>query len=201
MMAMTHALVGVAVASLFALVHPEYGSEATALAFIGGIFPDFDLYAGHRKTLHFPVYYWVVVAGATALLLVSPSPVIVGIVFFLLSAALHSTMDILGGGLELRPWQARSDRAVYNHFEHRWHRPRRWIRYDGAPEDALLGVVLAIPAILIADTTIQWLIGGTLGASLGYVLIRRKIPTMTEQAVRFVPNPLLGYLPERFIED
>ncbi len=201
MMATTHALVGVAVASLFALVHPEYGSVAMALAFAGGLFPDLDLYAGHRKTLHFPIYYWVFAAGAIALLLVSTGPLSVGVAFFLLGAALHSTMDIFGGGLELRPWQARSNQAVYNHVEHRWHRPRRWIRYDGAPEDAFLCVIAAIPAIWVADTPIQWLIGGTLGASLGYALVRRKIPVFTERVVGFVPQPLLGYVPERFIED
>lgn len=201
MMATTHALVGVVVATLFALAHPEYGSVAMALAFAGGVFPDFDLYVDHRKTLHFPVYYWVFVAGAGMLLLVATGPVTVGIVFFLLGAALHSTMDIFGGGLELRPWEGRSERAVYNHFEHRWHRPRRWIQYDGAPEDALLGAVLAIPTLLVAEASIQWLIGGTLVASLGYALIRRKIPTITERVVQFVPTPLFGHVPDRFIEN
>ena len=200
MMATTHALAGVAVASLIALVHPEYGGVAMGLAFAGGVFPDFDLYAGHRKTLHFPVFYWVFLASAGVLSLLATSSVTVGLVCFLLGAALHSTMDVFGGGLELRPWQGRSDRAVYNHFEHRWHRPRRWVRYDGAPEDALLGLLFTIPAIVIADGSIQWLVGGTLVVSLGYALVRRKIPALTERSVRCVPTPLVGYVPERFID-
>jgi hypothetical protein len=200
MMATTHALAGVAVASFVALVHPESGSVAMGLVFVGGLFPDLDLYAGHRKMLHFPVYYWVLLAGAFALLLVSPNPVTVGLVWFLLGAALHSTMDIFGGGLELRPWQGRSDRAVYNHFDHRWHRPRRWVRYDGAPEDALLCILFAIPAVVVADASIQWLVGVTLLISLGYALIRRRIPVITEWTVQFVPPPLAEHVPERFVD-
>jgi hypothetical protein len=199
MMATTHALAGVAVATLFTLIHPEYGSVAMVLAFVGGIFPDLDLYVDHRKTLHFPVYYWLFATGAGALLLVAAGPVTVGIAFFFLGAALHSTMDILGSGLELRPWQGRSERAVYNHFKRRWHRPRRWIRYDGAPEDALCGMILAIPTLLVAGASIQWLIGGTLVASVGYALVRRKVPAITERMVQSVPSSLFGYVPDRFV--
>lgn len=199
MMSTTHGLAGMALASLFALANPEYAAIAMGLGFLGGVFPDFDLYVGHRKTLHFPVYYWVGLAFVCAFSVLSPGPVVVGVVFFLLGAALHSVMDVFGGGLELRPWQNRSDRAVYNHAARRWHRPRRWIRYDGAPEDALLGVLLAILPTMVAGTSLRWLIGVTLVASLSYTLLRRRIPATTEWMVQFVPPSLHGYVPERFV--
>ncbi|MFC7028140.1 metal-dependent hydrolase [Halomicroarcula sp. GCM10025710] len=100
-MATTHALVAVAVASLFAFTNPESASVALVGAFAGGVFPDLDLYFGHRKTLHFPTYYWPVVAVSGLLVFVGSSPFTVGLFFFTLGAALHSTMDIFGGGLEL----------------------------------------------------------------------------------------------------
>ena len=199
-MATTHALAGVAVAALVALVAPEQAGVALAAAFVGGLFPDLDLYAGHRKTLHFPVCYWPLALVAGVLAAIATGPATVGLACFLLAAALHSAMDVLGGGLELRPWEATSERAVYNHFAGRWHRPRRWVRYDGAPEDALLGLVLAVPALLVAGTAMRWLVGGTLCLSVGYVLVRRRVPVLTERLVGFVPAELVEHVPERFVD-
>ncbi|GAA0463232.1 metal-dependent hydrolase [Halococcus dombrowskii] len=200
MMATTHALAGVAVASLVALGAPEQVDVALAAAFVGGLFPDLDLYAGHRKTLHFPVYYWPFALAAGALAIVSTGPATVALACFLLAAALHSTMDVFGGGLELRPWLATSERAVYDHFAGRWRRPRRWVRYDGAPEDALLGALLAVPPLLVAGAPLRWLIGATVCLSVGYALVRRRVPAVTEHLVGFVPATMTEYVPERFVE-
>ncbi len=200
MMATTHALVAVAVASLFAFTNPESASVALVGAFAGGVFPDLDLYFGHRKTLHFPTYYWPVVAVSGLLVFVGSSPFTVGLFFFTLGAALHSTMDIFGGGLELRPWEAGSERAVYDHFRNRWHRPRRWIRYDGAPEDAVVATAVAVPSLVVADGSVELLVVGAMLVSLTYALVRRKIPLLAGLALKCVPAPLYGYVPERFIE-
>ncbi|WP_435076861.1 hypothetical protein [Halococcus sp. AFM35] len=121
-MATTHALAGVALA---ALVASEQAGVALPAGFVGGLFPDLDLYVGHRKTLHFPVYYWPLALAGGVLVAIGTGPATVGLACFLLAAALHSTMDAFGGGLELRPWEATSERAVYNHYTGRWHRPRR----------------------------------------------------------------------------
>ena len=199
-MATTHALLGAAVAVLFVGTLPAHGDVAVLLAFLGGLFPDFDLYAGHRKTLHFPVAYWLALVGALALSTVGFTPATVGLVFFLLGAALHSTMDIFGGGLELRPWESRSERAVYNHVTRAWHRPRRWIRYDGAPEDAALATLLAIPTFVVTTGPVELLVAGAVLLSLAYALVRRHVPLVTERAVALVPPSLVGYLPERFTD-
>ena len=112
-MATTHALVGVGLAVLVGALFP--GSAAgtslvpVAAAALGGLFPDFDLYAGHRRTLHFPVYFNVaaviaaVVAAAATVVAPGSAVVITSVALFLAAAGVHSAMDAVGGGLELRP--------------------------------------------------------------------------------------------------
>ena len=77
MMATTHALVGVALAVLVGAVFPESaaGTSLTPVvaAALGGIFPDLDLYSGHRRTLHFPVYFNVAAAVAVVAAVVALS--------------------------------------------------------------------------------------------------------------------------------
>jgi len=50
----------------------------------------------------------------------------------LVGVALHAAMDVFGAGLELRPREATSRRAVYDYVRGRWLRPRRWIRSSPA---------------------------------------------------------------------
>jgi hypothetical protein len=50
MMATTHALVGVLLGSASLFVAPELAPIAVFAGLAGGVFPDFDLYSGHRKT-------------------------------------------------------------------------------------------------------------------------------------------------------
>ncbi len=201
MMATTHALAGGALAALVAVFAPEYASVAVPAALAGGLFPDLDLYAGHRKTLHYPVGYWLLVAVGALAVLFAPGWLTVALALFALGAALHATMDVFGSGLELRPWEGTSERAVFNHVLGRWHRPRRWVRYDGAPEDALLGVVFAVPTYLVADAPVRWVVVAAVGVSVGYALVRRWVPVLTERAVGVVPASFHQYLPGRFLGD
>lgn len=200
MMATTHALIGLVAAALVGLVAPAHAPLALAAGFIGGLVPDLDLYVGHRRTLHFPACAW----PAAALLFVGVAtvggPVAAAGAAFLLAAALHATMDIFGGGLELRPWEADSSHAVYNHLLGRWHRPRRWVRYDGAPEDVLIGAVTAVPAYLLAAGLLRRLVVATLVISVGYAAVRRWVPALTTRLVGVVPVCYHEYLPERFLD-
>ncbi|MFC7045799.1 metal-dependent hydrolase [Halobacteriaceae archaeon GCM10025711] len=201
MMATTHALAGVALATVALFVAPDLSPVAVAAAAAGGIFPDLDLYAGHRKTLHFPVYYPVAAAGALAIAVVMPTTVTIAAGFFLLAAAVHSVMDIFGGGLELKPWLGQSDRAVYSHFGDTWLAPQRWVRYDGAPEDFMLGVLFAAPALVTFDGPLQTAIVAVLAVSGVYSLLRKRMVTAAEWLVARLPRDVLGYVPERFVED
>ncbi|WP_198665697.1 metal-dependent hydrolase [Haloprofundus halophilus] len=198
MMATTHALIGVVLALVVA---PDGGLLPVAAAGLGGLFPDFDLYVDHRKTLHFPVYFSLAAFVAAVGAALVASPVALAVALFLAAAAIHSVMDIFGGGLELKPWEATSDRAVYDHFNGRWLAPRRWIRYDGAPEDFLLGAVFGIPALLVLSGTAQTVVALALAVSAAYSLLRKALVEVAERLVGTAPPELLVYVPERFVED
>ncbi len=52
---------------------PEFASIALVAGLLGGVFPDLDLYAGHRKTLHFPVFYSAVATVAVVVAALIPT--------------------------------------------------------------------------------------------------------------------------------
>ncbi|MFB6090418.1 MAG: metal-dependent hydrolase [Halobellus sp.] len=205
MMATTHALAGVTLAVTVGALFPESAAGTSLLpiaaAALGGLFPDFDLYAGHRRTLHFPVYFGVAAAVAAAVAVAVGTPLAVAAAFFLVAAALHSAMDALGGGLELKPWLGTSDRAVYSHYHGRWIRPRRWVRYDGAPEDLVLAVGLAVPAVLALDGLAESAVFVAVAVSATYVLLRKPMVLAAETLVDALPDQYVSRLPARFVED
>ena len=159
MMLPTHVLVGLALALPVAVAVPEHADIALTAGLLGGLIPDLDMYIGHRKTLHYPVYYSALAAVAAPVAALVPTTATIAAAMGLLGAAAHSVMDVFGGGLELRPWEATSSRAVYNHHHDRWLAPRRWIRYDGAPEDLVLSVVVAVPLLFALEPGAQRLAG------------------------------------------
>ncbi|WP_276279600.1 metal-dependent hydrolase [Halorussus caseinilyticus] len=184
MMNTTHAAMGVALAAPLAVVAPELAPAAALAGFAGGTFPDFDLFSGqHRRTLHFPVYYSAaaLVASAAAL---APTTATVAGAFFLWSAALHCVTDAAGGGLELRPWEPTDDRGVYVHPAGRWIRPRRWIRYDGAPEDLVLAGVFSLPGLFLFDGAVRTLTVVGLAVSVVYVAVRKRLPEVETRFLR-----------------
>ena len=177
MMASTHAVMGVAAVALFvAPTAPELAPPAALAAMLGGVFPDADLLAAHRRTLHFPEGYWILAAPATVLALLSPSAWTAGAAAFLASAGLHSITDAFGGGLGLRPWQEDDHRGVYSHAHDRWLPPRKWIRYDGAPEDLALAAVLALPVVWTFDGTLRLAVYALLALSVLYTAFRKRLP-------------------------
>jgi hypothetical protein len=201
MMLPTHALVGMALALPVALGVPEFAPAALAAGFLGGAFPDLDLYAGHRKTLHYPVYYSALVPPALVATALVPSPATVAAGAFLLAAATHSVADVFGSGLELRPWEGESRRAVYDHHRDRWIAPRAWIRYDGAPEDLLLATVVALPLLAVVEGPFTFLVAGGLAVATVYAAVRRALPPIAERLVAALPPWTTPYLPDRYRAD
>lgn len=205
MMATTHALAGVVLAVLAGVLFPESAAGTSvipvAAAALGGLFPDFDLYAGHRRTLHFPVYFSVAAVGAALVAVATPTTITVAAALFLAAAALHSAMDALGGGLELKPWLGTSERAVYSHYHRRWIRPRRLVRYDGAPEDLFVAVAFAAPSVYVLDGVAQTAVVAAVAVSALYVLVRKPMVLVTQKVVDALPPRFVDRLPARFVED
>lgn len=197
MMATTHALAGVALAIGVSLVVPGTGGLPVLAAAVGGFFPDFDLTGDHRKTLHFPVYYSVAAVFASVLAALVTTPLTLAVALFLAAAALHSVMDAAGGGLEARPWLGESERAVYNHASGRWVPPKRWVRYDGAPEDLLLCGVLALPGLLVLDGTARLAVVVALGISALYTVFRKPLVVLADRLVPMIPQETFDRLPDR----
>ena len=202
MMLPTHALAGMALALPVAFVAPEFAPVALAAGFAGGILPDLDMYAGHRKTLHYPVYFSVFAVAALALALAVPTAETVALAFLLSGAAVHSVTDIFGGGLELRPWEGTADRGVYDHYRGQWLAPRRWVGYDGSPGDLLLSGVLAVPLLVTVDGAFRLAVLGGLAVAVVYTAVRRVLPTLAERLVdefgAVLPAVVLAQLPTRY---
>lgn len=198
MMLPTHALVGLAIAVPLALSVPELAPAALVGGLVGGILPDLDLYWGHRKTLHFPTLYPVAVVPVAVAAIARPSPVTVAAAFVLLAAAAHCRMDRFGGGLELRPWEGTSERAVYDHVRGRWRRPRRLVAYDGSPGDLALSAGIGIPLVFLLEGVFAVVAAGALAIAATYVLFRRRLADLAPRVFGSVPEPLAPFVPDRY---
>ena len=178
-MCTTHAAAGTVLAVPVVYGAPELAPAAALAGIAGGVFPDLDLLVGtHRRTLHFPVYYWAAALPALALALIAPGPATVALAVFALSAAIHSVSDALGGSDDFRPWEGISSRAVYAHALGQWVAPRRWIRYDGAPEDLGLTVALSAPGLFLFGPHVRALTVGGLIVAVVYTAFRKRIPDL-----------------------
>ena len=198
MMLPTHALVGLAVGAPLLWLAPELATAALTGGLCGGIWPDLDLYAGHRRTLHYPTGYTLAAIPAVPLAVVVGTPLAVGLAVAVVAAAAHCRMDRYGGGLELRPWENSSERAVYDHVAGRWQAPKRWVRYDGAPEDLGLSLVVGLPLVAVLHAPFRWLVVAALIVASGYVLLRRWLAGLAPVLAGAVPEPVNKYVPERY---
>ncbi|EMA58327.1 hypothetical protein [Halorubrum lipolyticum] len=201
MMLPTHVLGGMLLAAPLVRVAPELAPIGFVAGFLGGLFPDLDMYVGHRKTLHFPVYYTVFAALALLVALAAPAAATVAAALFLLGAAVHSVADVYGGGLELRPWEGNSDRAVYDHYRGTWVAPRRLVRYDGAVEDLALSVGLSLPLLYLVNGPLEQIVLGTLVVAAVYTMTRRYLAELAAQIAPYAPPALSPFLPDRYLDD
>lgn len=200
MMLPTHAVLGLWLAVPLVALAPELAPAGLAGALVGSVAPDLDLYAGHRRTLHHPTGYLAAGLAVGSLAVVRPTPLAVAAAVALLAAALHCRMDRYGGGLELRPWRGTSERGVYDHVRGRWLAPKRWIRYDGAPEDALLAAVASAPLLVVLEGPFRWVVGAALVVGAVYVVLRRRLADAAPAVAGRLPEPVGSRLPRRYLE-
>lgn len=197
MMVTTHAFASLLVCAPLALLFPDQSASIAVLALVGGAFPDVDVVLGtHRRTLHFPLGYWCLLPFAAGVSVVS-GPVALGLVAFLLGAGLHSASDVLGGGLEDKPWEQTADRAVYCHASGAWLPPKFIIAYDGSKGDFLLTCLLAMSMVAYGDVPylLPVVLSGVVFAAV-YTIIRRRLPQFEDWLYENVPvlRPLLNNL-------
>lgn len=197
MMATTHGLWGMTVGLAVATVAPETTPIALVAGFLGGVAPDFDVYAAHRRTFHAPVYGTVAALVAAAIAVAVPTVLTVAMAAGLGAGAVHALMDTAGGGLSLQPWADQPDRAVYSHFHGRWIPPRRLVRYDGAPEDLLLALGAALPLLVVGTGYYRRFVAGLLVLSAVYVLVRKRLVTLLAVVLAYVPTHLQNVVPRR----
>lgn len=201
MMLPTHALVGLAIGAPLLWLAPESASPALVGGLLGGIWPDLDLYVGHRRTLHYPTGYSLAAIPAVIVAGVVGSPLAVGLAVAVVAAATHCQMDRYGGGLELRPWENTSERAVYDHVAGEWQAPKRWVRYDGAPEDVGLSLLFGLPLVAVVPPLFRRLVVVALIVAIGYGLLRRWLAALAPVLAGFVPESVVEYVPERYRRD
>ncbi len=198
MMATTHGLWGVALGATLAMRAPEYAPVALVAGFVGGVVPDLDIYANHRRTLHAPVYGSCLAALTVGLALAVPSAATLALAAALSAAAVHVLMDVAGGGLSLQPWADQPDRAVYSHFHGRWVPPRGWVRYDGAPEDLALACLAGVGLLAVVSDPFRWGIVALLVASVAYTLVRKRLVAIVTTLLAYTPARLSTLVPRRF---
>ena len=180
MMTTTHVFAGLALCAPVAMAYPEFATPLAAGAIVGGLAPDADVVATHRRTFHFPILGGVVAIPAVLLAVALPTTVTVAVAAAAVAAWLHAASDAYGGGSGFDPWENPIDRAVYDHVRGRWIAPRGLIRYDGAPEDAVLAVGLGLVALLVFDGWVDAVVLAGIALSIGYALLRRRIPGLLE---------------------
>lgn len=202
MMLTTHALAGLVVALPVVALAPDHAQTALVAGLVGGVAPDLDVVAAHRKTLHAPTYAALGAVGAVPLAILVPTTATIALVTFLTAVALHCYGDVASCGLGARPWKnPPSDRAVYDHFRGRWVPPRRWVPYDGSPADLVVAGLLAIPLVLALEGNWHDLITGLLAVSIGYTVARKRLENVARRLVRYLPPTIQRRVPDRYLTE
>lgn len=173
-MVFTHVLLGVLVGAVVAQTTGFGPFVMVVSGGIGGLVPDIDMLLVHRKTTHFPVLYSLFAGGVLGLYAVTGIDVLLLVAVGLAAAALHSVMDVLGGGKEMRPWRETDDRAVYNHVTREWISPLR-LFYDGSGPDLVLAVVSGILALWLLPDPYGVYVTALVVLATAYAVLRRVI--------------------------
>jgi TRAP-type C4-dicarboxylate transport system permease small subunit len=203
MMAITHGLAAVALATLLLPLGPTYAvPPVLAAAFLGGVAPDLDAVAAHRKTLHYPVGFAAAAVATVGLHVVAPNAALWLVCVAVAAAAVHALSDILAGSVEREPWNPTTERAVYNHLLGVWHRPRRYVRYSGAVEDFALAFgcgLVAVAAPVTGPTADRGLVALIAVGAL-YTVVRH--PSVSTRAVvDRLPRRLRALCPAVHVEE
>lgn len=205
MMAFTHLLMSLALATLVSPLVSETVAPPVvlAIAVIGGLAPDLDLLARHRRTLHYPVGFPVLALVSLGVFAATGIGAALLFALWFATTTLHVLADLLGGSAERAPWDPVTEFGVYNHVLGRWHQPRRIVQYSGSRGDLLLGVgcglvTLNSPATAPAmDVAIMALIV----AASGYTYARKHLSSVASVGARMLPPGVRRLVPVVDVEE
>lgn len=157
---------------------PESSSALMFVALISGLFPDLDtLYGKHRKTMHLPVIYSLMVLPSLLLILLISSYFTFLLLLIAVVLSSHCYMDILTGGSSSKPFPDIESEACYNHIRQRWIEPLGIINHTGSIDDYLIFVLTMIISYYwvgdILPTYFTYLFSSLLLISTLYVAVRR----------------------------
>lgn len=189
MMLPSHLVVGLVFCSPLYLYAPAEAKLLTLLGIlIGSIAPDADILFGqHRRTTHYPELSAVVALGLVVLTV--PLPILFPVTAFTVGFSIHSWIDILGGGLEDKPWERTSQKSVYRHATKTWSPPRHYTGHDGSVRD--LGITMVFTGIAISLYAYHWLtllLFVNLGVALIYTTVRKYLPALRDKIIKKIPQ-------------
>lgn len=190
----SHLAIGLLLCSPFYIYAPtELQSLVLLTIIIGSTSPDLDMLIGqHRQTTHYPEISTIVALGCTVLI---PADQIFYLpATFTTAFALHAWIDIFGGGLEDKPWEKTSTRAVYRHLSDKWEVPRHYTGHDGSIRD-LIATLLATAILytLLTDSWVITLLLSNLTIAVIYTIVRKRLPALRDKILAKYPQltPLL----------
>jgi hypothetical protein len=174
MMTSTHGIIGLClgyIAIILGIPLPEY---ALLAGLIGGIFPDLDLLKNHRKTFHLPVYYPISFLAILSIYLIHNEVVFLYIGLFLLSATIHTLIDVISGGLAPVEFKKTKAFPVYSHYQEKWI-SHKIIRYDGSLEDFSTSLIAGFAALYVLNGAFIYITFFLLMISTTYFVFRMRI--------------------------
>lgn len=141
MMMPTHMSVSSLIAVPFIWKFPESSAFVMFVALISGLFPDLDtLYGKHRKTMHLPVIYSLMVLPSLLFVFLISSLFTSLLLLVILVLSFHCFMDILTGGSSNKPFPDIESEACYNHINKTWIEPLGIINHTGSIDDYVIFV-------------------------------------------------------------
>lgn len=190
MMTATHMLLGMLLGYILGFIQPDIAPYLLIIGFIGGMLPDIDIAFKHKRSLHFPFYYSLIVAiTLTSTIFFSSVEAVMAFTFFG-AATLHCLTDVFAGSLETALGRQENEKTVYLHPENRWINSVNLIRFPGAPEDLMLSLLIGVPLLIVIQGPLEWLTAATLALGTAYSVMRfrayrrlqrrKKAPTIKE---------------------
>lgn len=173
MMTTTHALVGMLIGTTSLTWNPSLLTHTVVAGLIGGIIPDLDLIFEHRKTLHMPIYYTLGAVISIPVLLHSPSIISAFTAYLFFSLSIHTTLDIISGGLAPKRHKHPQPYPIYDHFRGKWI-SKKVIRYDGSPEDITVNITVGALVIFLLNGYFQFIAVLLILISLSYFFFRMR---------------------------